>query len=446
MTFKLSLLSAAAYTAIALPASAVPQLTPFGMGTTAAGVSGDGTTVVGFDSAGGFLWTASGGKLSVPIPAPSGVSRDGSVVAGSTVDGIPRGVRWIKGASAPDGITPLGSPAPIIPPYSRALGISGDGNTVVGICSSANTNFQAYRWSPSTTTGIGDLTGGTISSTAYAVSDDGSVIVGESDSASGKQAFVKSGSAAMLGLGDLPAGAFSSSARGVSPDGGTVVGVGSTTVLGIARTLGFRWTAAAGMKSLSLPTTTETGVTFTGSQADAASSNGDVVVGFTTKSTTTTDSDGIKTTTTINAGTAWFGTSTKRISEVALTGGINAVDEFFGEVVSISANSDTIVGNGKGGGWVITGARPLFGLSSTDPVLPKVSVQVTGSNPVVTFDTVPGQSYQVQRSADLSGAWVAVDVPFSTVGQSGAGTHSVTDTTSPASDKAFYRVLVQPAS
>jgi probable HAF family extracellular repeat protein len=369
------------------------------------------------------------------------------VVAGSSLTGVSRGGRWVVGTSIPEVVTPLGTSNPLFPPYSRAFGLSGDGSVIVGSSSSPQSNFQAYRWTAGVTTSIGDLTGGTVSSTAYAISDDGSVIVGESQSTLGKQAFMRTGSAAMVGLGDLPLGAFSSSARGISPDNKTIVGVGATTISGVAANVAFRWTAATGMKALALPAPVPD-YTFSGSQADAVSSNGDVIVGYSGKSRPMVDPNGHTTIVTIPVGTAWFGNSTKRFTELAIAAGINASDLFFGEAVGISADSNTVVGNGQSGAWVITGARPLFGLSSTDPVLPKVSVQVTGDNPVVTFDTVPGQSYQVQRSADLSGSssWVAVDVPFSTAGQSGAGTHSVTDTTSPASDKAFYRVLVQPAS
>jgi probable HAF family extracellular repeat protein len=118
--------------------------------------------------------------------------------------------------------------------------------------------------------GLGDLSGGGFSSTAWGINGDGSVVIGQGQSASGNEAFCSTADG-MAGLGDLPGGAFSSAARGVSDDGNVVVGL-STSGSG---TEAFRWTSNDGMIGLGdLP-----GGVFA-SQAFAASANGGVVVGY----------------------------------------------------------------------------------------------------------------------------------------------------------------------
>ena len=94
-------------------------------------------------------------------------------------------------------------------------------------------------------TGLGDLPGGAISSSAYGVSADGSVVVGISHSAYGNQAF-RWEAGAMIGLGFIPGGALYSQARDVSADGSIVVGESNS---GLAREA-FIWDAENGMRSL----------------------------------------------------------------------------------------------------------------------------------------------------------------------------------------------------
>lgn len=129
---------------------------------------------------------------------------------------------------------------------SRANGISGDGTVVVGVASGSS-GFEAFRWtSLGGMVGIGDLSGGSFSSSAYAISDDGKVIVGKGTSASGEEAFRWTAGTGMVGLGDIPGGFFGSSALGVNADGSVIVGDG----LSAAGIEAFRWTAAGGMVGL----------------------------------------------------------------------------------------------------------------------------------------------------------------------------------------------------
>lgn len=130
--------------------------------------------------------------------------------------------------------------------FSKALGVSADGLTVVGV-SSSSPGTQAFLWTDSEgMCGLLDLSGGAFSSTATGVSDDGTVVVGYSTSDLGIEAFIWTDSGGMIGLGDLSGGAFESAALGVSGNGSVVVGYGTS---GSGREA-FRWTSAGGMSGL----------------------------------------------------------------------------------------------------------------------------------------------------------------------------------------------------
>lgn len=164
---------------------------------------------------------------------------------------------------------------------STAVDISADGSVVVGRGLSTN-GFEAFRWTAAEgLVGLGHLPGGSfISSSASGVSADGSVIVGQSSSANGTQAFRWTAAEGLVGLGDLPGRNFFSFAGGVSADGSVIVG-GSRGTNGVEA---FRWTAAEGMVGLDdLP-----GGIFD-SAANAVSADGSVVVG---DGTSFFDSDG----------------------------------------------------------------------------------------------------------------------------------------------------------
>jgi probable HAF family extracellular repeat protein len=113
-----------------------------------------------------------------------------------------------------------------------ALGVSGDGSSVVG----ASTG-QAFRWTKDK--GLQQI----VSGDAFAASFDGSVIVGRT---SGWQAFRWTEQSGVEQLGDLPGGIVASEAHDVSADGSIVVGWSSTDKDETA----FIWDARYGMRDL----------------------------------------------------------------------------------------------------------------------------------------------------------------------------------------------------
>lgn len=120
--------------------------------------------------------------------------------------------------------------------------------------------------------GLGDLSGGSIISSASGVSADGSVVVGYGYTASGQQAFRWTPTGGMVSLGNLSSGGtyMTSTATKVSADGATIAGYGATS----STTLAFRWTQSTGMTYLGdLPG----GDTY--SRALGISADGSVIVG-----------------------------------------------------------------------------------------------------------------------------------------------------------------------
>ena len=178
-----------------------------------------------------------------------GVSADGNTVVGESRSfSGPEAFIWRSST----GMVGLGD-LPGSPFASIARGVSASGNAVVGEGSVArlgafNTVTRAFiSRSPNflALQNLGDLSGGPSDgdSLAYAVSADGSVVVGEGSSSFGREAFVWRAPTGMVGLGDLTDGSFFSQALGVSADGNTVVGRGTSASGGEA----FRWTASGGM-------------------------------------------------------------------------------------------------------------------------------------------------------------------------------------------------------
>ena len=124
-------------------------------------------------------------------------------------------------------------------------------------------------------TGVGDLAGGTVLSSAAGVSGDGSVVCGYSNSTAGDQAFRWTAADGLVGLGDLPGGGSYSNARAVSADGTTIVGDSSGAAGGHA----FRWRAAGGMQDLGdLPGADNFSI------ANGVDADGSVVVGHSSSS------------------------------------------------------------------------------------------------------------------------------------------------------------------
>jgi probable HAF family extracellular repeat protein len=240
-----------------------------GGGSSANGVSADGSVVVGNSNSQAFRWTSSGmvglGFLSTDFNSSArGVSADGSVVVGYSNGSTGyQAVRWASSSIESLGI--LGGT------YNYAYGVSGDGNFVVGF-----SNGQAFRWNATSNTmvSLGNI-GGT-SSYAYGVSGDGSVVVGEAEDADGNyQAFRwNATSNTMTGLGFLGTSTYSY-ANAVSADGNFVVG-GSEDSSGNDQAV--RWTSSGiGWTSSVIESLGTLGGT--SSYAYGVSGDGSVVVG-----------------------------------------------------------------------------------------------------------------------------------------------------------------------
>ncbi len=219
-------------------------------------VSADGNVVVGRSVVQttnpfyqGFRWTADTGMVGLTANAGSltnaaDISPDGSVIAGQGFQSVAGStgtqmVRW----TADDGGVQLFSTLQ----HGGALGMTPDGNTLVGFASGSPNGTQAAIW---TSTGgfefLGDLPGGAIQAQAEAVSADGTVVVGTGRSAAGDEAFRWTSTGGMVGLGDLAGGGFASLAYDVSADGNTVVGMATEATGNVA----FIWTPGGGMQRL----------------------------------------------------------------------------------------------------------------------------------------------------------------------------------------------------
>ncbi len=158
------------------------------------------------------------------------------------------------------------------PVASEALGISDNGQFVVGRSWSAR-GYEAARWSADQgLIGLGDLPGAEHYSFAWAVSEDGTVVAGGGSSTLGGEAFRWTASDGMSGLGDLPGGDAASTAFGVSGDGSVVVGA---AWYGFGMSAPVLWSEAAGL----VPLTDSSGEFLFGS-AEGVTPDASVVVGY----------------------------------------------------------------------------------------------------------------------------------------------------------------------
>jgi probable HAF family extracellular repeat protein len=239
---------------------------PGGIFSYAYSVSADGSVVVGgARSADGmdvpFRWNDETGmvRLGDLGGTGNGVSADGLVVAGDAYlenGRLREGFFW----TAQTGMQLLGflHSGDI---ESPGTAISEDGRVIVGFSSPGGFgNPEAYLWNGGMF-GLGFLPGG-MSSTALGVSGDGEVVVGQSNS----KAFRWTFSTGMVDLGELPGNGSGTYAHAVSANGEVVVGNtnGDTT---------FRWTAATGMVRLGSVPGSDVSFPY------AVSGNGSIVVG-----------------------------------------------------------------------------------------------------------------------------------------------------------------------
>jgi uncharacterized membrane protein len=123
--------------------------------------------------------------------------------------------------------------------------------------------------------GLGDFSGGDLSSEAISVSADGSAVSGTGTTDKGSQAFIWTESTGMVSLGNLADNSFKVSwASKISADGQTVVGDGDPVGVGnYYDRQGFVWTAADGMTKIGSLNSSDF------YQAQAVSADGSVIAG-----------------------------------------------------------------------------------------------------------------------------------------------------------------------
>jgi probable HAF family extracellular repeat protein len=212
----------------------------------------------------------------VPINAfeVSGISADGTIVAGETVGGA---FLWTEAG----GIETL--PLPAGYRIFSVTNLSGDGTTIVGglqIGSGFSQRYEGFRW----TREGGYQPLGRFSTDwldwAFAtdVSYDGSVVVGTNDTPNGRRAFHWTQQTGQVDLGTLgssnPIYPPFSEGEAVSADGKTVVGFVTTTQDEFYKA--YRWTKSDGFDVIGLPP--GTGNTAAGG-ATAISGDGLVMAG-----------------------------------------------------------------------------------------------------------------------------------------------------------------------
>ena len=122
--------------------------------------------------------------------------------------------------------------------------------------------------------GLGDLPGGTFSSSAKGISADGKVIVGYGTTSLGEEAFRWTKETGMVSLGNLPDNSFKKSwANKVSADGNVIVGYGDPVGQGWNTYKGFVWTSSEGMREIGTLDTSSRSMAF------CVSADGTVIAG-----------------------------------------------------------------------------------------------------------------------------------------------------------------------
>lgn len=267
---------------IGLPATALADATvlanaPGTTGNSTGGMSDDGTSIVGTGVVGGnvrgILWVNGTGSILSPLLGDSrsdanGISGNGLVVVGDSVNAFNRAVSWTSGGAAL-----LLAALPGSTGESTAFGASTNGGVIVGRAKDAGGLNNAVVWTSNGTV-IAALTPLTAATAAQAngVSGDGTLAVGSSQNAGGQTHAVMwtvGSAAAPTDLGVLSVGGISSAAA-ISRDGSTVTGTATTG----GQTHVFRYTGGV---MTDLGNGGNGNVTTT---VRAINANGTVIVGF----------------------------------------------------------------------------------------------------------------------------------------------------------------------
>lgn len=258
---------------------------PGGVSSRAVAVSADGSKVAGYgltpDGERAFRWSNGGLQSLGTLPGGSysisgDISNDGSVIVGysnTLVDGSTqyRAFRW----RANEGMQDLGLMAGGSSSYAQ--GVSGDGSIVIGVGDADESfDFRAFRYTDSTMTNLGTITDIGKWTIAFGCSDDGRAVVGYGRVLADVVAFRWTPEQGMLNLGKFP-GSDNTIARSVSADGNVIVG-GSAALAG---DIAFLWTKKLGLTDLNTYLQAR-GVNLTGwtlTSANAISNDGLTIAG-----------------------------------------------------------------------------------------------------------------------------------------------------------------------
>ncbi|MEP4079598.1 hypothetical protein [Haloferula sp.] len=448
-------------------AASTPQLIGLGdlpggtFKSIASGVSADGSSISGssssttssahpFDSE-AFRWREASGMtdtgylpLSSPFSTGIAISGDGEETAGLSAftGGGSRATRWVD---EDDDLENLDFLPGAGFPFSESRGISDDGQKVVGL-SSASNGVRAFIWisdgdGDGDMTNLGILDSGTAgaASEANGISGDGLVVVGSSTLQDGvpgiepedpptityteTEAMYWTGSEGMVGLGDLAGGPIESQANAASTDGSIIVGYGTPSA---SANHGAIWNSGVMTSVGDLPGGTDS------CQLLDVSGNGDYAVGF------GNDEDG-------KTAVIWDEANGLRKLSTVLTGlGLDLTGWTLTSAVGISADGNVIAGNGINASgdpeaWRLSDASALF--APLEPQAPSVAIEI---GKVLSFPATPENIYQVEYSTNLLN-WISLGDSLSTIGAASASTHSVADP-NPSSGSKFYRVTLLPGS
>lgn len=319
--------------ALALPAGATSA--------TITGISGDGTTVIGYAAINGTFQSVRWRTPQNPeVLLPEGVSTgnfargvnvDGTVIVGTGLPNGSFGYRWVEGTGG-NQLTRviLGASGQAVSTSAQA--VSGDGRVIVGDSNTLTYGIQATQWAGlNPGQNLPDVPTGNAFGIAYGTNWDGTVSAGRGTTAFGNE-FVRWVNGVPHLIGDLPGGPTTAWAHAVSYDGNTVVGRGWDANSNTA----VRWTAATGLVPLGNSLIGEIGFNST---AFGVSANGSVIAGA--------------------AGTLAFvwtqGSGMVTLRQRLLNEGTNLAPwASIGQPAYVSADGRTFAGNGIVNG-VITG-------------------------------------------------------------------------------------------
>lgn len=249
----------------------------------ARGVSADGQIVVGD----GFFAAPTGlhGFNTTTLTVALGLSGDGSTAVGYSENPFnPRPIKYTWAGNASPQVLP-GFPG--TPGYGISYGASFDGSVIAGSLSMTPSGateplgLQAVLWTAQGIQPLGDFPGGAFRSEAYRISPDGRIVVGSGTTAAGFEAFIWTAASGMQLLGDLDGGDVFSQPLDLTADGSIVVG-GSRVNQSASTYEAFIWTQAAGIRRLD-DVLQEAGVDLGGWRLEAAygiSADGKVIVGY----------------------------------------------------------------------------------------------------------------------------------------------------------------------